>query len=248
VRAKFSVTISARKDGSRPDNDDFLKPVRANGWALIDIETIDAEPERQKRYDEEAAKLWGEMPEVTAEERAHVIFVGLLEDTRTRVLVTRRTSAQATFRLLHTNLARLQRATAKVVSELVATHRGEAPLNIADKEVIIYERGHEEILIEGRVIPNAAREAVTADKKNLLVAVASAVVVTAVGVWLGAIDRQAHPDIVANLDKLLATFIGFLILSVLGLFQTWWEIRENRVVSWTVASEPRLRGARIAAT
>lgn len=245
MRAKFTVNIPQRKDGTRPNDEEFLKQIRANGWGLTEIEELDDEASRKMKYKEQAQTLWDEMPEVTASEKEHVIFFGLLESTRTRLVITRRTGSQANFRLHHTNLAKLQRATSQVVSELVTTHHGEAHLVVAEKEVVIYERGHEEILIEGRVIPNALLEAFTSDKKNLLVAVTSLVVVVAVGTWLYFLDLKANPNIAVNLDRLLATFIGFLILSGLGLFQTWWEIKANKVISWTVATDLKRTGSHI---
>ena len=245
MRAKFTVTIPQGKDGTRPNEEQFLKQVRANGWSLIEIEAIEDLGARREQYKQRAEPLWKEMPEVTTEERKHVIFYGLLENTRTELVITRRTEAQANFRLHQANLARLQRATSNVVSELVTTHRGEAQLAVAENEVVVYERGHEEILIEGTVIPNALKETIRADKKNVLVAIASLIVVVAVSVPLIYADLGSSPHISINLDRLLATFVGFFIISSLGLFQTWWDIKANKVIAWTVATDLRRKSSHI---
>jgi hypothetical protein len=215
----------------------------AGGWSLDEIEAIEDESQRRERYRQEAEKLWSEMPEVTDEERPHVIFFGLLEDTRTKMVVTRRTGAQATFRLLHTNLARLQRATSRVVGELVTTHKGEAQLSVAEQEVIIYERGHEEILIEGRVIPNALHEAILADKRDLVLAIASGTLVAALLISLLLIDLQANPHVATSLDRLFSTFVGTFIVSILGIVHTYWDIKDKKVIAWTVASDQRQKGS-----
>jgi len=41
MRAKFTVNVPARKDGSRPNHEDFLKPIHANGWGLIELEQVE---------------------------------------------------------------------------------------------------------------------------------------------------------------------------------------------------------------
>ena len=246
MRAKFTVNIPQGKDGKRPDNTEFLKQIRANGWGLTDIEELPDEAARLARYLDIAGTLWNDMPEVTSEEKKHVIFCGLLDDTRTDLVITRRTEAQANVRMHQTNLARLQRAASNVVSELVTTHRGEAQLSVAEQEVVIYERGHEEILIDGKVIPNAVSEAIRSDKKNLLVSAASLLVVAGVSIALFTIDLKSHPNVATSLDRLLATFIGFFVISGLGLLQTWWEIKSNKVIAWSVATDLKRKSAKIA--
>jgi hypothetical protein len=235
MRAVFTVEIPASGIDSYPNHKEFLALVRAFGWEDMKIKNLSDE-EKEAKYREYAEDLWKEMPEVADEEKPFVIFYGILQDNRTKFVITRMNESQATFRLLHTNLGRLQQSTTKLIRSIVRSHANAKGLEISQNRITIYERGHEETLIVGRVIPDAARELWVADRKNILLVAGSLIFLLISIILIRFVNSQNSPIWGSALERLATGFVTSAVVAGIGLVQTYVEIKEEKLIDWKVAS------------
>ncbi len=235
MRAVFTVEIDATGINTYPTDSDFLTRIRAFGWEEMGIKGL-PEEERKQKYQERAEELWKEMPEVANEEKPFVIFYGILQDNRTKFVITRMNDSEATFRLLHISLGRLQQSTSKIINSIIKSHANSKGLTISQNRVLIYERGHEEVLITGRVIPNAFKELWVADKKNVLIALVSFLVAVPSFIGLQYFNSSNNLILGGTLERLSTGFLTTIIVSGINLLQTYFQIREEKTIDWKVAS------------
>jgi hypothetical protein len=237
MRAVFTVDVPT-VDGKYPTNDEFLTRLRNNGWEDVKLQHLD-EDEKQRKYQELAKDLFSDMPELANEEKEYVIFYGVLQDNQTKFIVTRRITGQATFRLLQPALGRLQRSTEKMIRQLVNPSHHDKPLSVSYQSVFIYERGHEDVIIRGRIIPKPIWEAWRIDRKNIFLSVGSFLLVVPVIALQLFISTDEHRVIGGNLERLSTALLTTLLVSVLGFYQTYVEIKKNKIIAWTVGYEQR---------
>lgn len=235
MRAVFTIEIEPTGVDTYPSDSDFLTRVRAYGWEEMSIKQLPND-EKLKKYKEHAGELWKEMPEVTNEEQQFVIFYGILQDNRTKFVITRMNDSQATFRLLHNNLGRLQQSTDKIVRSIVRSHANTKGLEISQNRIIIYERGFEDILIVGRVIPSAFKELWRADKKNVLLAAIFGFLLIPSFIMLQFVNSSTNLILGGSFERVSTAFLTTAIVSCVSLFQTYLEIRQEKIIDWKVAS------------
>jgi hypothetical protein len=235
MRAVFTVSIPQVSTEKYPTNEEFLSRIRALGWENIKVREMSDE-EKNVWYQTEAATLWDEMPEIAAQEKEYVIFFGLLQDNQTRFIITRVTDGQATFRLIHRNLDRLQSSTVKMVRQLIEPHGNLPGLSISNYRISIYERKHDDIIIQGRVVPNALAEAWRVDSKNILLAIGALLLAVPSFIALIWINSSTNQIIGGTLERASTAFLTTMIVSVIGFIQTYLQIRNIKVIDWAVAS------------
>jgi hypothetical protein len=248
MRAVFTVSLrpSTQEGQPRyPSNDDIVTLLRGFGWETSDLH--DVEPsERPARYEREATRILSEMPELaddgkephlpTEMERRHIIFWGFFAaaDEQTEFLVTRPSESQVNFRLLHKQLPNLQRSTLRAVRRLRATKLGGQKLDIANRSVLVYERGFNHVVIRGRVRGNSLREAVSANAREFFLFVVAAVVVVPLWLLAGGADRANDPLWTGTWDRLSTVAVTTAVVSLLGFLTTVWDMARHRVVFWDV--------------
>lgn len=235
MRAVFTVDIPLI-DGKYPDNEYFLERLRANGWE--DMSFLSLKPEEKlERYKAHASQLFSEMPELAAEEKDYVIFFGVLQDTQTKFIVTRRILGQATFRLLHPVLGKLQPSTEKMVRQLISPIHHDKPLPVSYQSIVIYERGFDDVIIKGRVIPAPFREAWRVNKKDAFLIIGSFLLLVPTIIAQLYVDTNQHRVIGGNLERLSTVLVTTMIVSLLGFLQTYVDIRKKKIIAWTVGFE-----------
>ncbi len=235
MRAVFTVQISAVSVDKYPTNEEFLSRIRALGWEDVKVKEL-SEEDKLKWYEEHAEKLWENMPEIAADERDYVIFYGVLQDNQAKFIITRVTEGQATFRLLHPNLDRLQASTIGMVKKLIESVGNLQPIRISNQRISIYERGYDEIIIQGRVVPNALAEAWRVDKRNILLAIGAFLLTVPTFAGLIWVNSQTNQILGGTLERASTAFLTTFIVSVIGFLQTYLQIRNIKIVDWVVAS------------
>lgn len=211
----------------------------ASGTTITSIARIvpatDSNP-RKPLYTALAAKLFRDMPEVAAAEKDHVIFYGYISDSQTEFVVTRMVSRQLVFRLLHPELSRLKAATQKIVKELSEDdgNNEQIRLSISDEIVDVYEKGHDHVIIKGRIIGPKLRarlrETLRLNYKDFMVSAAFLILFL---ITLFALSRVDPKDTLhAHLERFSTGFITTFFVSLFGLGTTYWSVSRNQVIAW----------------
>ena len=247
MRAVFTLDLPVQVQETKkyPEDEEIVKLVASFGWGLVENEAAssaesnpsgDLKPAATKnKYQHLGRGLLAQMPEATAaDEQNAVIFFGYLEDDKTSFIITRRVTGQITFRLLHQELPRLQLSTVKVVRRLLGSNAFNNPLHISNDQVVVYERGQEHIIIRGRVIPKPWKETIRTNKKDFLLSAVPAFLFIHVTAALGFLDGNKQPLLHGTMERLSTALLTTVIVSILGLVQTYWDIRRNRLIAWTV--------------
>ncbi len=237
MRAVFTVQIPPTSIDKYPTNEEFLSRIRALGWEDVKIKEF-SEDSKLEWYKNHAQALWENMPEIAGDEQDYVIFYGVLQGDQTKFIITRVTEGEATFRLLHPNLDRLQASTKYLIRRLIESVGNLPPLNISNQRISIYERGFDEIIIQGRVVPNALSEAWRVDKKNILLTVGAFLltVPSFLAISLGWIDITSNPILGGTFERASTAFLTTTIVSFIGFLQTYFEIIGIKIIDWAVAS------------
>jgi hypothetical protein len=196
--------------------------------------------ERNEHYARLAIELFDDMPEVAAAEQDAVIFTGYIQSFQVLFVVTRLVDAYATFRLLHQDFNKLRLASEMMISKILSARINDGPLLSENPTVNIYERGHDHVIMKGRVITRPALEALRSDlKDSLLFVVPLILFIPTVYVVLQYPEVSPNPGgpVVASfwkgmLERLSTALITTSLVSLLGLTQTWWEIRNGRIIDW----------------
>lgn len=234
MRAVFTVLIPPTSINNYPTDEEFLARVRAHGWDERRTKDL-SEEEVLVKYKESATKLWIEMPEIANEEKEFLIFYGVLQDSQTKFVITRLIEGQATFRLLHPNLANLEASTEMIIKKLINTAIGEKPLEISNQAIAIYERGFDHVIIRGRVIANVLLESWRVNRKDALLTLAAAFLFILFAIGILFVDQQQHALIGGTLERLSTAMITTALVSALGFAQTYLEIRSFKIIDWSVA-------------
>lgn len=243
MRAVFTVQIPSVSTDRYPTDDEFLSRIRALGWENTKAREK-ADDELKAWYTQRASEIWDLMPEIASGEKEYVIFYGELQDNQTKFIITRLVEGQATFRLLHPNLDRLQASTVYMVKTLQKSVGSLPPLEIRNQRISIYERGHDDIIIQGRVITSYARETWRVDKKNVLLAFGSFLLAVPTFITLVWVNSQTNTIIGGTLERASTTFLTTFVVSVIGFIQTYLEIRNVKIVDWIVAASDIVHSAK----
>jgi hypothetical protein len=238
MRSVFTVEIPAISLEKYPTTEDFLRRVRIFGWDNITYKDL-PEEDRQRCYREQAKEIWDDktFPEITDQERDFLIFYGILQDTQTKFMITRVNEGQATFRLLHPDLSRLQSSTTDMIRKLISSTGNEPPLKISRNRVTIFERGYDHRIIQGRVIVNHLREAWRVDQRNLLLASIGFLLTVPSLAALLIVSSETSRIAGGTLERLSTAFISTTVVSLIGFLQTYLEIRNKKLVDWVVTSD-----------
>ncbi|MCI0563769.1 MAG: hypothetical protein MN733_35290 [Nitrososphaera sp.] len=238
MRSVFTIDLplnTSNEGDPYPDNTKILSIVRSFGWEPLEIRALEDESAKQRRYKELAEKLFQDMPEIAVEEKDDVVFYGYLADDQTKFVITRRVEGQITFRLLHPVLPRLQASTKKMIKKILDSHMG----NISNQTVVLYERGFDHIILNGRVIPRPLRETIRTDRKDVLLLTVPVVLLTFLLAILLVANLSTFPLIQGTVERLSTALITTALVSMVGLIQTYWEISRNRLISWNFVSEEK---------
>jgi hypothetical protein len=237
MRAVFTVDIPSIGHAKFPNNQEIINELRTHGWENVEVSELD-ESQQTAKYKELAIHLLEQMPEIRKTEEANqVIYYGELQDDKTKFVVTRVVQGQMTFRLLHPNLARLQRSTEKIISKLINSRLGDTQFNISNDLVLVYERGFEDVIIEGRVISKPFREATKTNRRDVLLVLGSILILVPTIIGLFFYSSAENRIIGGTLESLSTALITTIIVSALGFFQTYYEIMREKLIHWLPFSE-----------
>lgn len=234
MRSVFTVDIP-KSDGTGQfaDNHKILEAVRTFGWEPVEIQLLDDDISKEKKYKEMADILFKDMPEIAVEEKDNVLFYGYLADDQTKFVVTRRVQGQITFRLLHPVLLRVQSSTRKMVRKILDSRFGE----ISSNNVLIYERGFDDIIFTGRIVPSPLREALKTNRKDALLFIVPLMFAAPLLAGLVNINLEQYELLKGTAERLSTALLTTSVVSGLGLFQTFWEIRRHKLIIWNFSSE-----------
>jgi hypothetical protein len=236
MRSVFTVEIPAISGDKYPSNADFLNRLRMLGWEDMKIKDM-ADDEKARIYQEKAEELWKFMPEVaTHTEKDYVVFYGILLDNQTKFVVTRLNESQATFRLLHVKLDKLQSSTDTIIRKLLKTYGNEPVLKVSNNAIAIYEKGDAEVIIDGRVIIDPFWEAVRTDRKNMLLTVFGFVLTVPSLLSLLLVSSTTNRILGGTLERLSTAFLSTTVVSAIGFLQTYLQVKSIKLIDWDVAS------------
>lgn len=241
MRAVFTVDLPVSPDGNYLPDDKVVELWRSFGWEPTEITKLASEEEKVERYQELASDLFSSMPEMRVTSDRNVIFYGIVASERTQFMITRSIAGQVTFRLLEPDLSLLLTATERVVKKLTNARLADRHLKISNQRILIYEREHENIILRGRVIPNAISETIKSDRKDLLLTVVPLILI--IPLVLGLVVLNPGDGLLSGtMERSSTALLTTAIVSALGLFQTYWSIKQHHLISWAFTSGERLEG------
>ncbi len=137
---------------------------------------------------------------------------------------------------------KFSRATRTLVARLLpslCTAMRIAVFPVSNRQVLIYERDHDNVIIDGRVVPVPFRETLRTDRRDLVFIVASFALAAFILAALEVGDQawlQAHATIKGTLERSSTVFITTTVVSMIGFLNVWWDISRNHLVAWSVNS------------
>jgi hypothetical protein len=240
MRSKFIVQILKKADGTFPTDIDLQNKIREYGWEPPDIAKMESTEEKLKAYRERAQPLFTaeQMPEVAQEELEDVIFFGAIRADQTRFVVTR-TPGELTFRLIQAELPMLISATEKLLKAIGATNLVGLPLkrtphNVIDNKILIYEKGHNHVILQGRVVESPFFETLRTNQKDAFVILLVLLFLMLRLISHTIIDFKFISA--ADFDKLTFSILAVSLVSLIGLVLTFIGIRRHKLVSWNLTS------------
>ena len=183
-----------------------------------------------------ARPIFAQMPEVAAAERRRLIYLGYIADEQVFFVITRMVAGVITFRLLHQDLERLQRATLTLVQSVVQATIAQQQLEISSPVVQIYKRKYDHIIINGRIITHPLREVIREHWRDFLVfpVALSLAIVTFAPLVGGFVDKETvWFGMIERFNTVMDTTSLILFLQFLA---TYFQIRRRRLINWIVGS------------
>ena len=180
------------------------------------------------------APLFKEMPEVAAAEKNAIIFLGYIANYQTIFVVTRMVGRQVTFRLLHRQLIKLQSSTVLMMNMLLSTFISDSSsLILSSSTVSVYERQQDHVIITGRVITNPVSETINTNFKDFVLVVGPLLILLPTTASLFYTDSQ-NAFVYGFLERLSTALITTILVSILGIYTSWREIKKNKLIDWSV--------------
>jgi hypothetical protein len=231
MRSKFIVNA----DGKFPTDEEVRSAIRRFGWEPREASLLNSEKEKVDKYAEISSKLFEEMPEVAQPEKADVIYSGFLSADQTSFVVTRSSDGEITYRLLQPELPKLIQATEKIIKAIEGQRVSSRDENIIDKTILVYEKGHDYVILRGRVVENKLLETARSNLKDaVVVAICSfTLIVLSIVLATGVLGGVA-PSWIQGVIRLSVPICALFIASLAGLIITYREITNTRVVSWNL--------------
>lgn len=187
--------------------------------------------ESQRHFVSITKPIFQEMPEVAAAEKGRAIYVGYISSEQTLFIVTRMVPGELTFRLLHKELDRLQKATVLLVRKLVGSALRGRTLVIADPIVKIYERRNNHVIIEGRIVTRPLQEVV---QDRLIDAIVFAFALGVAIVSFPPFWKNAMTDntLFGMLERFNTALITTALILVVQLLVAWVQVKRRRLIRW----------------
>jgi len=238
MRSKFIVKIPAKSDHTFPTDEDLRVLLRIFGWEQKEIAILKTEHEKIDAYVARGQELFTQqlMPEVAQEEKNDIIFCGFLSADQTRFVVTRSNDGEMTFRLLQPELQQLIRATEKIIRAIEAHFpKPEADEHIINRSILIYERSHDHVILEGRVIENKYLESLRTNIKDTIVVISASILLIILGIILFFSHFTAvGSNVLEILSRAAVSIMVVFLVSIIGLYLTYRDIKTTRVISWNL--------------
>jgi hypothetical protein len=236
MRSKFIVKISTKSDGKFPSDVEIRSILRTFGWEPREVSTVEGEEEKVEKYKAIGLKLFEEMPEVAKNEKDDVIYAGFLSADQTHFVVTRSSDGEITFRLLQPELPKLIQATEKIIrsieKEKFSNRDDEVIIN---RSISVYERSHDHIILQGRVVENKIIEALRSNLKDTVVVGLSIVflLILSVPLSIGLLSQGSHIWFDSAV-RVAISVAALFVVSLAGLIITYRDITQTRVVNWNL--------------
>jgi tetrahydromethanopterin S-methyltransferase subunit G len=230
MRAKFVVALTAISPSAYPADEALVDRLLTLGLG----QTVDqgiAFEDRRKIFLAEADREWDHLPEVAERERQYVIFFSRLPD-HCRLIVTRSIQGRATFRLIHDNLAELEKNVEWISKELRKRVGSIEGLEVESGRVEVYERGRDNVIMVGRVIDRALWEAIHQNPAELVSAIVTGAASLASLVLLGYVHVGTSSLARGSIERFSTAMISAFFIAAVTLVQRWWRISRQGGVEW----------------
>ncbi|HSV37484.1 MAG TPA: hypothetical protein VLI04_01885, partial [Nocardioidaceae bacterium] len=190
--------------------------------------------ERLKQHIDAADKVWEQLPEVAAEERDSVIFFAKLPHFG-KLVVTRYDQGYLVLRVINEDLLRLQQAAEELVRDTTSRSGHLDGLEVYCNEAEIYERGHTNVIMRGRVIDRALGEA-SRRHPEIIASLAVTLLATVVTLaWL-AFAEPAKDILRGSLERFSTAMIAAFFISLVTLIQKWSQLKRKGGIDWQPVS------------
>jgi len=213
----------------------FVSKIAELGWETSELSQLN-DGEKLERYKQIASDVFTDtiMPELAAEEKSELVFVGKIQAYQTKLYVTMPTINQATIRLLHENLGNLLRASEMAVKMIVSVG-----FQIVDNEILVFEKAHDNVIVHGRHIAKPWKETRKIAKKESFTGY-TAVLLTILSLTGLVVIPQTNTVIHGTLERFSTAMITTFVISLLSILHTFWNIRRTLPVRWNVGESKHI--------
>jgi len=231
LRAKFVIMIRAASVKAFPTNEELVDRFAMLGLASPGSDALEPYEIRRKAFQDRAEKEWTALPEVAADEKDHVVFFARLPD-HGRIIVTRLLAGYATIRVIHDDLATLEKAAERIATELRKRVGAIDGFDIEEDRIEIYERGQNNVLLVGKVVTQPFKETMNRHPGDWISGT-----VTAIASFLSiAILAYSAPDpdslFGGTLSRFSTAMIAAFFISAVTFFQHYGSIRRRGKIEW----------------
>jgi hypothetical protein len=232
VRAKFIIEVAATSTTAFLSNTDIESRLRLIGLGMAGA--ADDYDNRLADYRKAAEREWSHLPEKAINEEEHLIFYSRLPE-QSRLLITRFDEGYVVYRIINEDMSRLLKGTEQLVKKLRTKAGSLQGDEILNDEIEVYEKGEDHVILEGRVIRSAWKEAFRRDPQSWITAgvtlltfmiAITLLAYVAIGdeLWKGSLERFS--------TAMIATFFVSLA-TVVRLFV---QIKRKGGIIWTAKS------------
>jgi hypothetical protein len=124
-----------------------------------------------------------------------------------------------------------------MVKNLLTAETTGVTLRSDDTDVKVYERNFDHVIIEGRVITRPVRETMRSNIKDSLLFFVPLLLFFPSAFFLDHWDALAHnvgQVWHGHLERFSTALLTTALVSILGLAQTWLQIKSSKLIDWTV--------------
>jgi len=244
MRAVFHITVPQNTaDGSFPNDTNVREWLKGFGWEPSEIANITNEVEKAEKHKNLCLSQKSDLPEIAEKELESAIFFGVTSQTQSHIIVTRANVGELAFRVINEKFMKLTLATEFVVTKIIDNKKWimeHTNNGIINESVTLYEKKSSNSFFIGRVIENYVLEAKRINKKDFWISIVSFIsLIFLIPIALlkpeGAIfagKQDTINFIEGSVDRLSTALFAALIISAIGIINTYIDIRSHKRIKW----------------
>jgi hypothetical protein len=232
VRAKFIIEVPATSTTTFLTNAELESRLRLVGLGMAGA-AADYD-DRLAEYKKAAEREWTHLPEKVIDEEEHLIFYSRLPE-QSRLIITRFDEGYVVYRVINEDMSRLLKGTERLVNQVRAKAGSLRSDEILNDEIEVYEKGEDHVILKGRVIRSASREAIRRDPQSWITA---GVTLLTFICAIAALAYLSIPDAIwkGSLERFSTAMIATFFVSLATVMRLFFQIRRKGGIIWTATS------------